>query len=125
MKKKEVYFSHNKMTYNSEVEKSALSYISRRWQESFFCPNRHGDGLKSEDFIKAVNSCAKMLVLEHDGFVGKGGFEEISHALKKKKPVFLIIPYSSRDGIYKLRPVTGIRVIDDLDWNRHARLEIK
>ncbi len=123
MKRKKVYFSHNKMTYDSEAEQFAMSYIRRRWQESFFCPNQHGAGLKSEDFMKAVNSCEKMLVLEYDGFVGKGGFDEISHALKKGKSVFLMKPGSGA-GHFLLLPVTGIRVVDESDWNRHARLEI-
>lgn len=124
MKKKAVYFSHNIMTYNTEAEKTALSYILRRWPESFFCPNQHGISFESTDFMKAVNSCEKILVLEYDGFIGKGGFDEISFALKKKKPVFLMKP-GPRKGLFALLPVLGIRVIDDLDWNRHARLEIK
>ena len=123
MNKREVYFTHNKLLYNTDAEKSALSFIRRRWADSFFCPNLHGAGFKSSDFMKAVNTCEKILVLEFDGFVGKGSFDEISFALKKKKPVFLMKPYS-RNGIYTLWPVSGIREIDISDWNRHARLEI-
>jgi len=115
------YYAHSKLIYGTRREISERAFISRRYQ--VLCPNRDiGERGSMEPYLQAVASCQTVIVSEVDGYVGRGVFEEIKHALKIGHPV-LALRASARG--FTLLSVRSVAVVDSQDWRyRFGKLQV-
>lgn len=116
-----VYFAHSMLDYNTKLEaevRSTLeSYIDKDLK--LICPNRDLSATLGKDmyrYLAFVKTCALVIVLEHNKYIGHGVFDEVNTAIRSKIPVFVF-----RDS--NLVPVTGTMVNDPNDWRfKYAKL---
>lgn len=118
-----VYFAHSMKDYGTKAERDCRSDLEKRWR--VMCPNRDLWPMRSFDGSDAMQVCLTMVtwcdfvvVMEHQGHVGKGVHTEIESALKQKKRVLVW-----RDGNTYI--VTGMQIVDRNDWKvKYAKLII-
>lgn len=112
------YFAHSKLDYGTRKEVRVRLRIRQRFGD-VLCPNRDiGERGSIAPYLEAIDQCQTVAVLEHGGFVGRGVFVEVEHALSRKKPVWAL-----RGPDWA--PVKGVRLFDPDDWKlRYGKLQI-
>jgi hypothetical protein len=127
-KKTYTYFAHSKLIYNTEEERKLLTLLrDKESLEGFgiglgevICPNNNMGELGSmTPYLKMVQKCDIVVAHEFTGYVGRGVYAEVKHALKFGKKVFAI-----RDE--KLLEVEDLIIYDPNDWKvRYGQLVVK
>lgn len=107
------YFAHSKLIYNTNSEASAIKFLQKNY--TVLDPNKDlGELVFIEYYLKAIDTCNLLIVNPYLGFIGKGAYEEIIHALSKNMPV-LVLKYHTIDG-YTLYPLIKVYTYDTDDW---------
>lgn len=109
------YFGHSKLDFDTELEGAIRSDLEE--QMAIICPNRDIDSTATMEYHnKILLECTGLIVLEHDGFIGRGVFSQVGTMLKANKSVKVY-----RDGI--LYKVVSIIMNDPNDWRcQYGRL---
>lgn len=118
---KKIYFAHSMLDYNSKKEKDVLKIIKKTFPNPVICPNNDiGELGGIEPYLRYVEKCGMVVVLEHDRSVGRGVFVEVCHAIRKKIPVVVY-----RVSKKKFLKVTDAKVMEDYGWRRYAVLRVE
>lgn len=110
---KKVYYAHSMKIYGTPREINEFNYLKMRFRNIInpsidIVPSR---GM--ERYLKAVDKCSIIVCSEYQGHIGKGVFEEIRQAIKKRKKVLCL---RKKLGVYKLLKVKRIEISDPSDW---------
>jgi hypothetical protein len=108
-----IYYAHSKMIYNTSREKSELKYLKRFGK--VICPNNHiGEQANINYYLDIIKSkCKTVVCSEYKRYIGKGVFEEISHADYHGIPNYVLRKQSKR---YRLSIIKGVDIVDENDW---------
>lgn len=114
-----VYYSHSKKTYGTAVEAVARKGLEGALGE-VLCPNRDiGEKGALQPYLDAIDYCDAVVCTEYMGHIGRGVYDEVCHALMKRKDVFVL-----RKG--ELIAVVGAKIVDPNDWAvRYGKLITK
>lgn len=110
------YFAHSKKIYNTKEEKRIKRILANKGI-SIVCPNTDiGELGGIKGYLECIDGCSDVIVHEFMGFVGRGCFEEVAHALHINKPVFAI----RGKGLVK---IIGVEIYNSSDWSvRYGKL---
>lgn len=110
-----VYYGHSMKMYNTNAERDALRFL----RESFpnvICPNNDiGDSNRGMHvYLKIVAWSDLVVVSDYQSHIGRGVYDEVSLALKLKKPVYCLRKVKDT---YKFYRITDLVVVDEKDWS--------
>lgn len=124
-----IYFAHSMREYATARAGVALQEIARLWPGarvldpealSWSWLERALGGCEAV-YRWAVEHTAWLVVLEHQGHVGRGVYTEVSLALEADKPVWAL--RRQHDRTWERCRVEGVELIDRRDWKvRYGRL---
>jgi hypothetical protein len=115
--KTRAYFAHSMLDYNTAKEKKEYSFLRKLFH--ILCPNKDVGKLSSmAKYLNLVGWSEMVIVSEHKGFIGRGVFDEIKHALKLGIQVQCIRPARGRDS-FRLVTVRDVEVYNSGDWKRN------
>lgn len=87
--KPRVYFSHSTHSFGTSLETEILKVLMEKYM--VICPNNHiGRVEQFKNYLNIINWADAVIVLENKGFIAKGVYSEVIHALKQKIPVWVI-----------------------------------
>lgn len=122
-----VYFAHSLRSYGTAPAFQAKAAITQQWPGSTLQDPEHLDwnelvyrvGSHEAAYEHTAQNADVVAVLEHQGYVGKGVFTIVEHALRLQKPVFAF-----RDA--KWCAVSNALLFDGgRDWKvRYAQINI-
>jgi hypothetical protein len=111
-----VYYAHSKLIYGTKREKRELAFLKKKFT-FVIDPNKDMGELGSIDpYLKKVDECDMVVCSPHDGYLGRGQYSEVLHALKLNKPVYSI--QKSLLFGFQLKKVTSVSTFDTNDWSR-------
>jgi hypothetical protein len=126
VKKKDlkVYFAHSKKIYNTDLEKHLKAWLKKQYRE-VICPNKDMGELGSvEPYLEMIDTCDIIICREHMGYFGRGVYDEVKHALKRKKLV-MVMRHDTNNKIY-LERVFKVKIVDECDWEvRYGKIKDK
>lgn len=121
-KRKKVYFAHSMQMYNTDLERELLDWLRDRYVK-VIDPNKDIGELGSmEPYLRIVDTCNIVVCYEYLDYLSRGTYNEVKHALKHKKPAFVL----RRDilGKITIEPVLGVRIVDKDDWTmRYGKIK--
>lgn len=110
-----VYFAHSMLDYNSHRETQAYGAIQKLFDAKPLCPNRDigecSRGMKS--YLTIVSWADAVVVLEYEGTVGKGVFEEVAHALAFNIPCWVL---RKKESQWYIKKIAGVELLDRNSW---------
>lgn len=110
-----IYFAHSMRIYNTPEEQQVLEFIGDIYgRREVVCPNNDMGELGSiTPYLQRIEKCKEVIVREYKGFLGRGAYKEVQHALDLDKKVQVV----RGNGLeMQLLPVKGIEVNDRGDW---------
>jgi len=103
------YYAHSMHIYGSDREKLERDLLIRLGF-NVCCPNRDLSlGNDMDAYLSIVKQCKSVVASEFAGFIGRGVYLEVSHALRHDIPVFVI----RHSILYK---VVKIVFFNENDW---------
>ena len=119
---KVVYYAHSKNIYGTTEERAQLKWLRSHFTK-VICPNKDlgelGDIKYYLDFIE--EKCDGVVFSEWFDLVGRGVWDEVSHARKLKLPIFGLRSRST-SGEYNLFRFRKGKVVNKNDWRNYAKL---
>lgn len=121
--KKTVYFAHSMRVYGTpeaEQARQQIHALRQGWDlfdpEDFTWKAAEADSSPEEVFQAVIAVSDEVIVLEYEGHVGRGAYQEVLLALASELPV-----YALRAG--QLIQVRAVELVDTQDWRiRYGRL---
>lgn len=124
--RRKVYFAHHKKDYGTEkaekVKQLLLKAFSNcdvldpedlNWDEEV---KKYGSHAKT--YFGLVSQCTFVVIMEYEGHIGRGVYQEATYALLKKKPVWVV---RGQD----LLSVRYLHQLEDIsDWYKFATVEL-
>jgi hypothetical protein len=108
--KKKIYYAHSKMIYGTMQEKEEIALLRKKYK--VVDPNNDmGELGNIQPYLRRIEKCDGVVCSEYNGYIGKGVYTEVEHALRLGKFVFCI-----RKG--KLLVVKELLPVDGQDWAR-------
>lgn len=109
-----LYFSHPRASYSSKEEKLALKVIKEKGYR-ILNPNELNITTNASVLIKLADA---FVVMEFNGYIGRGVYEEILEAKKFKKQVFVYEP-----GCRVFLNLCEVKVVNKFDWKNYAKIQ--
>lgn len=100
--------------YDTIREKNELEFLKSEFKGEICNPNGDIEPYRNmAPYLKAVEHSDMVVFSEYAGHIGRGVFEEIKHAKKKKIPIKLI---EKTPVGYKLKNIKRVKIFNKYDW---------
>jgi len=113
MKKETVYYAHSKCIYNTPREKSELKWLRKKFAKVLDPNSDMGELGDVNPYLRAVGEHDAVVCSEYKGYIGKGVYHEVDHALRCGRKVWCL---RKRLGVFYLKPVKKTEFYDGNDW---------
>ena len=117
---KPFYYAHSKNIYYTQEERDQLKFLRSHFPK-VLCPNNDvGELGAMQPYLDIIEKkCQGVVFSEWFDLVGRGVWEEVKHARKLKKPVYVL---RKVDGEYKIFKFSRGRIVNKDDWRNYAQM---